>query len=215
MLTSTAKSKSNIPPLKSGSYLAVCYGIVDLGEQYNEMYGNSSRKVLIMWELPTEKIMYDNKPSSRVISKTYTNSLSEKAVLRKDLMSWRGEDFTPEELKCYDLTEMLNQPCMLSVVQSTRNGKTYSNVAGVMSIPNGMSAPARTLDEIMFDLDRDDLSALDDMPSWIAERIKQSVTYKERIAGEADKDGDEEVSETATAVEFQEELAQSDEELPF
>ena len=215
MLTSSAKNKSNIPPLKSGSYLAVCYGIVDLGEQYNEMYGNSSRKVLIMWELPTEKIMYDNKPSSRVISKTYTNSLSEKAVLRKDLMSWRGEDFTPEELKCYDLTEMLNQPCMLSVVQSTRNGKTYSNVAGVMSIPNGMSAPARTLDEIMFDLDRDDLSALDDMPSWIAERIKQSVTYKERIAGEADKDGDEEVSETATAVEFQEELAQSDEELPF
>lgn len=212
-LTASAKSKSNIPPLKSGSYLAVCYGIIDLGEQYNEMYGNSSRKVLVMWELPGEKIPYNGEQASRVMSKTYTNSLSEKAVLRKDLMSWREKDFNQDELKAFDLTEMIDQPCMLSIVQSTRNGKTYSNVAGVMSLPSGITAPKRTLDTITFDLDHDPLSELDKLPSWIAERIKQSITYKERIVGAADDDGDEDISETSA--QFREDLSESSEDLPF
>lgn len=213
MLTSSAKNKSNIPPLKSGSYLAVCYGVIDLGEQYNEKYGNSSRKILIMWELPGEKIQYNGEQSSRITSKMYTNSLGEKAILRKDLISWREKDFTQDELKCFDITEMIDRPCMLSIVQSTNNGKTYSNVTSVMSLPNGIPAPKRTLDIITFDLDHDPLSKLDALPGWIVTRIKSSTTYAERLAGDADQEGDEDISESSA--QFQEDLSESSEELPF
>jgi hypothetical protein len=63
------------------------------------------------------------------VSKFYTASLGEKANLRADLKNWRGRDFTDEELAGFEAKNILGKPCMLSVVETESEGKTYSNIA--------------------------------------------------------------------------------------
>jgi len=43
-----------------------------------------------------------------MISKRYTMSLGEQSTLRKDLESWRGKKFTPEELQGFDLNACID-----------------------------------------------------------------------------------------------------------
>ena len=39
------RAKPKAPPLEPGVYIAVCVGVVDLGEQYSEKFKNYSNKV--------------------------------------------------------------------------------------------------------------------------------------------------------------------------
>ena len=45
------KSGSSVPPMEAGTYPAVCVGIVDLGEQYNEAFKKYTDKMLFIWEI--------------------------------------------------------------------------------------------------------------------------------------------------------------------
>lgn len=209
-LTATNKGGNRISPIEAGTHPAICYGLIDLGMQYNEKYKNSSQKVLIMWELPDEKIEIDGELKSRIISQTYTCSLNEKAVLRKDLASWRGRDFTDEELAAFDLRTIVGVPCLLSIIHKEYNGSPYANVGGIMKMPKGMPPIVQTMDSIIFDLDSSPLEDMDKLPGWIQKRIMASETYKERVDGAGDKTGDE-------ASEYQNELTEleDDGELPF
>lgn len=207
-------SGSNFEPIEPGTYSAVCYGIVDIGDQYNETYAKYSPKIVILWELPEEKIIIDEKPVSRTISKVYTCSLNEKAALRRDLAAWRGRDFTPEELKRFYLGNILGAPCMLNIIQRESNGKQYTAIGAIMKLPKGMQTPEGTLEHITFDLETGPLESLDELPKWITERAKQSRTYKERIEGQGDKPGDDNVNHTVSAGDFAE-LGEDNGELPF
>ena len=55
-LYASASGESAIAPIDAGTYPAVCYGLIDIGLQWSETYRKSSPKVVILWELPTEKI---------------------------------------------------------------------------------------------------------------------------------------------------------------
>lgn len=180
----SAGSGSNFTPIEPGTYPAVCYGLVDLGVQYNAAFDSSSRKVIVMWEIPSETIKTDDGEKSRVISETYTASIGEKANLRKVLEAWRGKAFTEEELNGFSLMNIVGAGCMLNVIQQeSTKGKTFSKVSAIMRLPKGMEAPAGTLDHVIFDLGADDaLEKLETLPEWIQKRIKESETYKELIA---------------------------------
>ena len=68
--------------------------------------------------------------------KNYTLSWSEKANLRLDLQSWRGRPFSQEEMRKFDLKNVLGAWCMLNVIERPGNdGKTYTNVNGVTPVP--------------------------------------------------------------------------------
>jgi len=168
-------------PLEPGTYTAVCYGLIDIGWQYSEQFGNSSPKVVIMWEIPDEKITIDGEEKSRVVSATYTMSLNEKANLRKVLAAWRGKDFTAEELKGFNLSSILGVPCLLNIARRESTGKTF--VAGVMQPPKGTKKPKATMAPILFDLDNDPLEKIEVLPAWIQDTIKKSETYKDQLAG--------------------------------
>src|SRR5664280_2358069 len=117
--------------IPAGTHVARCYGVIDLGTQYSEKFGNSSRKIQIQWELPNE-LMDDGRPLA--ISKRYTLSVNEKANLRKDLESWLGRGITMEEEKNgFALGSMLGAPCLLSIIHADSSGKVYANIAAVMS----------------------------------------------------------------------------------
>lgn len=175
-------SGSNIPILPEGSYAAVCYMLVDLGLQYNERYGNSSRKVIIGWEIADEYIEVDGEQKPRVFSARYTASLNEKAILRRDLAAWRGREFTEAELSEFNLCNIVGAPCLIQIIhKEASNGKIYANLASIMKLPKGMPAPKKTLEPIVYDIDESPVSDVDKLPEWIAKTVKASESYQQRL----------------------------------
>lgn len=184
-LTVNANPTSSISPIPEGTYLGVCNMLVDLGVQYNETYKTSSRKVLVGWEIPEETITIDGEQKPRTLSKRYTASLDERATLRQDLAAWRGRDFTQEELAAFDLRNIVGASCLINVIHKESNGKTYANISSIMALPKGMKKGTLAEPAIVFDLDTDDLSAIDNLPNWIGEIVKKSQTYEEKMAAPA------------------------------
>lgn len=180
----SAPDGTKYQPLESGTYTGICYGLVDLGEHYSQQYEKTSRKVLIMWEIIGETIEADGKTRPYTISRAYTASLGEKATLRSLLEVWRGRPFTPEELKGFDLENILGAPCLLGIVQEDgADGRSYSNVSTVSRMPKGSAPVVGTLPRILFSLnDPDALKRMEELPEWIQKRIQESTTYNEKLS---------------------------------
>lgn len=199
-------SGSNIPMLEEGSYAAVCYMLVDIGLQRNERYGNSSRKVIIGWEIADEYVEVDGEQKPRVFSARYTASLNEKAILRRDLAAWRGKEFTEAELSEFNLCNIIGAPCLIQIIHKEgNNGKVYANLASIMKLPKGMTAPKGTLDPVIYDIDESPISDVDKLPEWIAKTVKASESYQQRLR--------EESGGAASVSDFSE--VEDDAELPF
>ena len=140
ILTDTGGAAFN--PCPAGSYLARCTQLIDLGTQTTTYEGETkkTRKVLVAWEVLDDECRRDD-GQPFVLSKRFTQSLHEKAALRKTLASWRGRDFTPTELKGFDLGAVLGKDAFLSVIHTDKDGKTFANIAAVMKPPKGMICP--------------------------------------------------------------------------
>lgn len=184
-LTVNANGGTNLPPVAEGTHLAVCNMLVDLGLQTSEVYKNTSRKVLIGWEIPGETIKTEDGEHPRTLSKRYTASLNESANLRQDLAAWRGRDFTSEELDAFDLRNIIGKSCLLNVIHKESNGKTYANISSIMALPKGMEKGVLSGKPTVFDLDSDPLSAVEELPKWIADIVIKSQTYQEKLVSPA------------------------------
>jgi hypothetical protein len=201
------KSGQGFEPIPEGTHTAVCYGVIDLGKQFNEKFGKSTDKVLIMWELPDE--IEDGQELPRVFSQRYTASLNSKSKLRKDLAAWRGRDFTDAELDAFNLRNILGTACLIQIIHKENNGKTFANLASIMALPKGMPRPLPKHEIISFDLDEDDLSALAKLPDWIVDVIKESETFKQRLNEERGYGSNKPVD--VSAADFEE----ADDDLPL
>jgi len=140
---------SDFKTVEPGTYMARCYKLIDLGTQAGEYEGKpiSKREIVIGWEFPAE-LMDDGKPY--VTSAFYTLSLSDKARLRPLLVSWRGRDFTPEELGGFDIKNILGAACMLSMTANKKGKSVVSNASALMK---GMKCPVQMNDSVYFSLD--------------------------------------------------------------
>lgn len=170
------RAKPKAPPVEPGVYMAVCVGIVDLGEQYSEKYKNYSNKLKFIWALPTETMEVDGTQEERQLSKEFTFSLSKKGGLRGCLESWNGRTYTDEEFGELDIFEQLGKSCQLQVVLNET--KEYSNVANLMPIPKGMTAPATKTAFFTWDMDAWDDAAFEQLPQWVQDQIKKSTQYQ-------------------------------------
>ena len=194
-IIATGKSGGGFEPVSEGLHTAICTAVIDLGDQQNERFGNKQRKVRITWEVDDETVVVEGEEKPRIISKEYTLSLSDKATLRRDLESWRGKKFTDDDIYVdgFDLQNILGKPCQITVVHNVSgSGKTYADIAGIVSIPKGMTPPQPVGDLVYFALDSDsDLSMIDTFPQFIQDKIRKSPTYEQLIAAKsAPKDGD-------------------------
>ena len=166
-----------VPP---GMYVARCFRVIDLGTQKTQWQGKEkwSRKVLIQWELHGEDdageplTLDDGKPMS--VSKRYTLSLGENAQLRADLKSWRGRDFTPDELAGFDVKNILGVWCMVNIAHDTKDGKTYTNVASVTPVPKALRAtlPEGINEAVLFDVSEPDMGVLSKLSDKLQETIR-------------------------------------------
>lgn len=166
--------------LPAGSHAAVCTMVAHLGLQNGAYMGKPKLqpKVYLRFQIPAERVEWEKDgvkhegPMS--IGKTYTESLSEKANLRKDLESWRSRAFTAEELKGFELFNILGKPCMLSVVHDAGDdGKTRAYIQSVSAMPKGMLAPKHEGDLLKYDADN--RVDHDKLPEWVRQKIAEQV----------------------------------------
>jgi len=134
-----AKAGASFVPAPAGSHCATCVDVIDHGMLEVTYQGKTQakHKITIAWQIAED--MENGKPF--LVRRRYTCSLHEKSALRRDLESWRGRGFTDEELQEFDLESLLSVGCLINVIHEVRNGSVYANVASVMRLPKGMTAP--------------------------------------------------------------------------
>ena len=167
-LTVSKPEGGDFEPAPSGTHMARCYMVVDLGIQPTK-YGDK-HKIRIGWELSNEK-MAAGRPFA--VSQEYTASLHADSNLTKVLTSWRGRAFTEEELAGFDLFKIAGAPCMVTVIHNIEGERTFANIGSVTSVPKGLAIPEMINEKIIFSLEQPDNAAFQKIP----ERIRKKINY--------------------------------------
>lgn len=170
------KAKPRLPAMEGGVYLGICIGVIDLGEQYSELFKKYSNKLQFVFEFPTETVDVDGKQEPRQLSKEFNISASKKASIRAFLSSWNGKNYSDEEFAEVELFDQLGKACMVNVVLS-ENGE-YSNIESVMPLLKGMTVPESKTELIRWDMDAWDDELFQKLPEWVQEKIKKSTQYQ-------------------------------------
>ena len=173
-------------PIPVGNHVARCFSMVEIGTVSGEYQGvpNKNRKIRITWELTNETKTYTNKEGeeitkNHVISKTYTLSTGPKATLRKDLDSWRGQPFTDEQAKVFDVTKLLGVPCMLNVISAkSLKGKDYEKIQTIATMPKGFPAPVAVNELFEFNYAEFSVEKFLSLPSFIREDMEKTPEFE-------------------------------------
>lgn len=186
-LTAPKTENKDFDPMPAGAHLAVCNMVIDLGVQAGEYMGKpkNTHEIYIRWEAPNLRFEWEDngekKEGPRVIGRTYTLSLGEKAHLTAALEGWRGRTFTDEEKETFDIFSILGKPCLITVIHEIgkKNGKTYSKVKSVSPVPDGMTAKAAELPLLRYSTAPDaaaaDTADFDKLRPWQQEKINNQV----------------------------------------
>ena len=170
------RAKPKTPPVEPGVYMAVCVGVVDLGEQYSEQYKNYSNKVKFIWALPTETIEIDGKTEERQLSREFKVATKKNGKLRTFLSGWNSKNYSDEEFMELDMFEQVGKACQLNVVLNDTG--EYANVESVIPIPKGFPAPTTATAFFTWSMDDWDDAAFEKLPAWTQEQIKKSTQYQ-------------------------------------
>ena len=168
--------KPKAPPVAPGVYMAVCVGVVDLGEQYSELYKNYSNKLKFVWALPTELMEVDGKQEERQLSREFSVATKATSKLRSFLSSWNSKAYSDDEYLDLDILGQVGKACMLNVVLN-ESGE-YANVDSIMPIPNVMPVPTTKTAFFTWDMDAWDDGAFEKLPQFIQDQIKKSTQYQ-------------------------------------
>ena len=190
-LVAKADEGSNFIPVPPGMHLARCYRIVDLGTQESTYMGNVKHvpRVMFQFEVHSEDAqghpLLTSAGDPMTVSKTFTLTLAEKSTLRKDLQTWRGKEFSSEELRGFELKNVLGQWAMITVAENESNGKTYTNIANINPVPvtikkNGL--PEGKNDLKIFSIEDADMSLFDSFSEGLKDKIRKSPEW-DRLHG--------------------------------
>jgi len=192
-LVAKASASSTFTPVPPGTYMARCYRIVDLGTQKSTYLGKDKflPKVMLQFEVHGEDDegapLVTRKGEPMTISKNFTLSLAEKATLRKDLVSWRGRDFTKDELDGFELKNVLGAWAMISVTKSVgSDGNEYTNIASVSSVPKQFKQglPEAFNKTSIFSIAEADMELFETFSEGLRAKIMSSPEWQEREGAE-------------------------------
>jgi hypothetical protein len=171
--------------IEPGTYVARCFSMIEIGTIEIEFNGKKKKqkKVMITWELPTETAIFneDKGPEPFAVSKTYTLSMHEKSSLRKDLESWRGKGFTEEQTRRFDITKVLGQPCILSIIHEpskTDPKKNFTKVSSISKLMKGQECPAQINPERLLCYENFDWDVYDKLSDYTKDKIKNSDEFQ-------------------------------------
>tara|TARA_R110002020_G_scaffold7666_5_gene31974 strand:+ start:6119 stop:6856 length:738 start_codon:yes stop_codon:yes gene_type:complete len=196
-IKSTGGDFENLPP---GRYRAICYKVVDMGSRMESFQGQPEKprtKLAIYWEI-THRIEGDDDVAEVrmadgrlfVTSKQYTASLHENSTLHKDLKSWRGRSFTPEELAGFEIGNLLGVTCELEMIlRSNEPGEDRTKIESLYRPDGGAKRAETTNPAVAFDIDiyckefvgessaesKAMCDIVAEMPPWMAEEVNESM----------------------------------------
>mgnify|MGYP003626720377 CR=1 FL=1 len=170
----SASSGKTFDLIPAGNHTGRCFQVIELGKQPS---GNPAfdpkQKVMIGWELPGILIDIDGEKKPRIISQEYTANIGTMANLGRDLVAWRGRDFTKEEAKSFNLDTILGVPCSINVIHKETNTGTYANIKGLSPLNVDLKCPPAILDVIKYDLV--DGEPPETIPQWIRDKIAKRL----------------------------------------
>ena len=172
----------------AGVFAARCTRIIDLGTHDTEWEGKKKKSHKIAFAFESAELMGDDEGEFAgkpfLIVQRYTASLGAKANMRADLESWRGRKFTPAEIEAFDLHNVLGKACFVNMVHSDsdKSGKVYSNIASIMPLPAGMTAPKAVGELIFFSMSDFDQDTYDKLGEYYKKTIAESDEYKAMFA---------------------------------
>lgn len=184
-VSDTSQQFENAP---AGTHVARCVSLIGLGTRKETYQGNERwRSVIVVgWELPYE-MREDGQPF--FVSAWYTRSLSDKANLRRDLEAWRTRQFTKDELKDFEMKNLLDKGCQV-IIAENEDGKI--KVTGVAALPKGTTLPDRHNELKYFDVyeceERDFLLLTEKMQNIVKEsREWQELTDHGRVLDDTER----------------------------
>jgi len=218
IIAKAGENRKEFKIVPAGLHLARCYRVVDLGTQVTVFQGKekTNRKVLISFEMHGEdefgNPMVTDNGDPLSVSKNYTLMLAELASLRKDLQSWRGREFTKEELKGFQLSNILDQWAMLSIIHTNGNDdRIYANISAVMPVPANIKKaglPAGHNKTTIFSIDSPDMALFESFSDGLKAKIEKSPEWQSRTSYAPVKTSHPAPQQTsrpaAAAVEFEE-----------
>ena len=176
------RAKPKTPPVEPGVYMAVCVGVVDLGEQYSEAFKSYSNKVKFVWALPGETIEMDGKTEERQLSREFAVATKKNSKLRTFLSGWNSKNYSDEEFMELDLFDQIGKACQLNVVLNDTG--EYANVDSIMPIPKGFPSPVSKTAFFTWDMENWNDAVFEKLPEWTQEQIKKSTQYQKNHAPE-------------------------------
>lgn len=188
MIATDTPKRAPKEPIPAGMQIARAYAAVDLGTHHDDKFDKDRREIIVVFEVPKHRITIERdgeepKDLPRAISQRYTLSLNEKANLRKHLESWRGRSFTADELKGFDLRNILGKPCLLNITHNSTDRGTFANISSITPLMDGMEAPAQENPSTFFTFDDYDGGPMPEgMPNWCQEIAKESQEYQAIVA---------------------------------
>lgn len=174
------RAKPKIPPVEPGVYIAICVGVLDLGEQYSEKFKNYRNEVQFVWELCGETVEVDGEQKPRQLSRTFSVAASKKSNLRGFISGWNGVQYSDDQFADLDLFTQVGKACQLNVVLN--DTWEYANVDSAIPLPKGMPAPVTDTASILWNMDEWDDKAFEALPDWVQEKIKKSTQYQQMHA---------------------------------
>lgn len=166
-------SGGDFTPAPEGLWPGVCVDVVDLGIlQYGDY--DPSHQIEIRVVLDAEPPLPTGKPHMAI--KRFTLSLHEKSRLRPFLEAWRGKKFTPEELKGFDLENLMGVCGQFQIIHAvSKKGKTFGNIQTV--VPYAKGVPKMTIPEdYIRQCERDRRAKLEADPDGTSAETSQEIT---------------------------------------
>jgi len=187
MIVAETQQNSNFKLPPSGLVLGSLVRILDLGTQKVTWQGaiKMQRKVMFTFELHGDGYaMDDGKPM--IQSKRYTLSLNAQSGLRADLESWAGKGLSEEQLKGFNLKDLLGKWAYLNLTHTDRDGKTYCNIMGLNPVPSSVAKagfPPIANPFVYLNLQEYDQTVFDGLSDGLKKVITESAEWQNRNGG--------------------------------
>ena len=173
--------KPRVPVIENGSYLAVCVGVLAVGEQYvdRSAFGGRSdyeSQLVFVFDFPSE---LDNDGKPKQLNKDINATNAPNGSLNKIMKDWNSREYTREQLAEFDFDEQLGKPCQITVLVSESG---YSRITGISAVPKGIPVPTSSTPYISFSVEEWDDEVFAKLPEWAQNKIKNSTQYQKKHA---------------------------------